>query len=380
MGLTDLPTELLLVLPQHLHNIEDFVNLSSSCRTFHKVLTGTSPNIILHLAAASARVFFRPSPHFLVAATARQISHWALLSAENYTDLRQAFYGGMDSLLELCISKAGLTMEDIRRLHASRFSIINPASDMIDRCAGKQWYDVPDFWDGGRSDANTIMIEAERSLLQIIIYGELFCSTMDAIVTPDAATPGFDLDMRLDYIIYCIPDYMCWHEYDGGPDDNRALQVLPVGPYTPCKRIDCTTPAEIEEFTEPQPADIARMDHAKDLTADQVGLDHILNCRTWREAWEGVRLCIGPDFEDEWRQKLWHAAVQQQGLDGLEMLRPGGVEKWRGRLRGVRDSIQAMPASSQPKSYRYGKRASEASDAPCMADEVHICMIGLWPG
>lgn len=120
MGLTDLPTELLLVLPQHLHNIEDFVNLSSSCRTFHKVLTGTSPNIILHLAAASARVFFRPSPHFLVAATARQISHWALLSAENYTDLRQAFYGGMDSLLELCISKAGLTMEDIRRLHASR--------------------------------------------------------------------------------------------------------------------------------------------------------------------------------------------------------------------------------------------------------------------
>lgn len=35
--------------------------------------------------------FFRPSPHFLVAATARQISHWALLSNKNYIELREAF-------------------------------------------------------------------------------------------------------------------------------------------------------------------------------------------------------------------------------------------------------------------------------------------------
>lgn len=377
MGLVDLPTELLLVFPQHLHNIEDFVNLSSSCRTFHNVLTGTSPNTILHLAAASARVFFRPSPHFLVAATARQISHWALLSTKNYDDLREAFHGGMDSLLQLCVSKAGLTMDDIRRLHSSRFSIINPISDMIDRCAGKQWYDVPDFWNGGRSDANTIMVEPERSLFQIIIYGELFSSTMDAVVTPDAPTSRFDLDMRLDFIKYCIPDYMCWLGYDGGPDNNRAMEVLPVGPYTPCKRIDVMAPAEVDELTELERFNLATIDHAKGITADQVGLNHILTCRTWREAWEEVRFSIGLNFDEKWRQKLWHAAVQQQGWDGLEMLRPGGVEKWRGRLQEIIDSIRAMPASSMPKIYRYGSRALEASDAPCMADEILVCMIAM---
>ncbi len=378
MRVSDLPTELLLLLARHLHNIEDFVTLSSSCRKFHKVLNSTSPNTILHLAAASASVFFRPSPHFLVAATARQIGHWALQSDANYNDLREAFRGGMNSLLELCVSKAGLTMTDIRRLHSCRFSIINPASDMIDRCAGKQWYDVPDFWNGGRSDAFTINVEPDRSLFQIIIYGELFSSTMDAIVTCDASRRRFDLDMRLDYIKYCIPDYSCWCGYVGSPDGNRALEVLPVGPYTPCRRIDSMTPTEIEALTEPQLSDFSRFSYSQGLTDDQVGLNHILGCRTWREAWEGVRLSFGPDFEEDWRQDLWHAAVQQQGLDGLELLRPGGVEKWRSRLQRVRDSIQAMPAQSKPEIYRYGIRGSEASDAPDMTAEILICMTGFW--
>lgn len=284
----------------------------------------------------------------------------------------------MDSLLELCISKASLTIEDIRRLHSCRFSIINPISDMIDRCAGKQWYDVPDFWNGGRSDAFTINVEPQRSLFQIIICGELFSSTMDAIVTPGAPPSRFDLDMRLDFIKYCIPDYICWRGYDGGPENNRALEVLPVGPYTPCKRIDAMTPARIDALSEPQRSDYATWHHAKNLTDDQVGLNHILKCRTWREAWEDVRLRIGPDFDEEWRQKLWHAAVQKQGLDRLEMLRPGGVEKWRERLQGIRDSIQAMPATSEPNTYRYGRKACEVSDTPCMVDEIYVCMVALW--
>jgi len=375
MALLNLPTEMLLLIPHHLHNIEDFVNLSSSCRTLHQVLASTSPNTILRLAAASASVFFRPSPHFLVAATARQISHWALQSNNNHGNLREAFQGGMDSLLELCVSKAGLTMYEIRRLHSCRFSIINPASDMIDRCAGQQWYDLPDFWYGGCSEPATISIEPERSLFQIIIYGELFSSKMNAILKADAPMHHFDPDMRLDYIRYCIPDVMCQDGYDGDPDGNAALEVLPVGPYTQFKGNDCLTPVQGEELTEPLRTDWGTRDYVKHPNDDQVGLDHILNCRTWREAWEDVRLHVGPDFEEGWRQKMWHAAVQQQGLDGLEMLRPGGVETWRGRLQGVRDGIQAIQASSKPKTYRYGKEGYEASDAPCMADEVYIACL-----
>jgi hypothetical protein len=57
------------------------------------------------------------------------------------------------------------------------------------------------------------------------------------------------------------------------------------------------------------------------IDLDQVRLNHILNCRTWREAWETVFRQIGPDFEWERRQEMWHSVVQIQGLQGLEMLR-----------------------------------------------------------
>lgn len=73
-------------------------------------------------------------------------------------------------------------MQDVRRLHLSRFSTLNPTIDMIDRCAGPQWSVKPGFWDGGVSDAETIDVEPERSLFQIVIYGELFGGTMQAFI------------------------------------------------------------------------------------------------------------------------------------------------------------------------------------------------------
>ena len=104
-----------------------------------------TPNQILSLAASSSRIFFRPDPHFLTAATVRQISDWALLTPSNTTTLRQAFRNGIDALFDLCVSKAGLTIEQIRHLYDSRFTAFNPLIDMIDRCAGAQWYVTPDF-------------------------------------------------------------------------------------------------------------------------------------------------------------------------------------------------------------------------------------------
>lgn len=43
---------------------------------------------------------------------------------------------------------------------------------------------------------------------------------------------------------------------------------------------------------------------------DQVGLLHLLGCRTWTEAWSFVRQEVGPDFEEERRQQMWRSAVQ----------------------------------------------------------------------
>lgn len=223
MTITSLPLEILLLVPHHLLNIEDFFNLSSTCRTFHTICSITSPRAILRLAAASSRTFFRPDPHFLIAATVRQVSDWALLNSENTETLRHAMQEGVYSLLALCVDKAQLSMDDIRRLHATRFSLINPVSDMIDRCAGTQWYETPDFWTGGVSDPGTISLEPIRSLFQIVIYGEFFASSMRAYLEPEMGLPRFDAEFRMDYIKYCIPDRTC-ESYDG-------MTVLPVGPY-----------------------------------------------------------------------------------------------------------------------------------------------------
>ncbi|MCJ1456383.1 hypothetical protein MMC28_006744 [Mycoblastus sanguinarius] len=317
MGLQDLPPELLMTLPQYLHNIQDFIDASSSCRELHSTFARTSPNVILRLAAASSRTFFRPDPHFLIAATIRQVSDWALLTNNNYEDLREAFKGGIEALFDLCISRAGLTLEDIRRLYASRFTVINPQVDLIDRCAGAQWYNQSNFWSGGVSDAASISAEPERALFQIVIYSELFASSMRAAIDPKASQLRFDLGMRLDFIRYCIPRF---------------------------------------------------------FNADQEALRHILCCRRWCEAWDHVRHSIGPDFEEEWRQRLWHSAVEMQGLEGLEMLNgPEGIEKWRPWLEDIMEKIEVLDKRYKPREYLFGSWGDIASDAPCMFGEVVMC-------
>lgn len=346
MQLLDLPMDILVLLPNHVHNIEDFMNASSSCTTLCNAFSSTKPNTILRLAAASRRIFFRPDPHFLIAATARQVSDWALESSENTEMLRLAFMGGVNALLELCVEKAGLMMNDIRRLHLMRFSTLNPVADLIDRSAGVQWYRQPDFWNGGASDAATIRCEPERAMYQIIIYGELFASTFQAHLEPERSLPRFSLEMRLEYIRYCIPDYCCSR---GNPG---AEAPKPVGPYAP----------ELGEH----------------LEEDQIALNHVLGCRRWREAWEGLRHQVGEDFELEWKQDMWQSVMQCQGLYGLDMIRPGGVYEWRQRLEKIRGQIEALEQC--PKVYSFGRYENPATDYPQMAKEVFHLMAGYWQG
>ena len=218
MHLLDLPPEILTQLPNHLRNIQDFTDASSSCRTLYVAFKSTPPSTILRLAAASSRELFRPHPHFLIAATVRQVSAWARLRPQNTIVLRETFENGIDALFELCVARAGITLDEIRRLHAYRYSTINAVVDMVDRCSGEQWYATPNFWNGGVSDAETLDCEPQRAVFQIAIYGELFSSAVREVcepVGPAASAPARDLETRLDYIKYWIPDNICESGYGG---------------------------------------------------------------------------------------------------------------------------------------------------------------------
>jgi len=155
-SLLSLSADILLSLPFYLRDIEDFISLAATCRLLHELSLHASPRTILHLAAAASRIFFRPDPHFLIAATARQVGEWAFLSSNNTTELRLAFRKGMEGLLELALEHAGLTMERIRELCEMRFSTINPVVDLVDQCIGEQWWSTPN---SGRA-ASTMRLQS----------------------------------------------------------------------------------------------------------------------------------------------------------------------------------------------------------------------------
>ena len=333
------------MLPRYLHDIEDFMNASSSCRKLRETFARTNPKALLGLAAAQSRVFFRPDPYFLVAATASQVGKWGLQSKQNTEIVRHAFRGGIEGLFELCVLVAGLTLEDIRRLCLARYDLINPIEDKIDRMAGKQWYSTPNFWNGGVSDAYTIDCEPMRTTFQYIIYGELFGYSMSAFLQPELSLPQYSLDVRLDYLRYCVPDSIT-----KGGSPGLGLPDLNG------------------QFADP-----------KFYSGDGLAFHHVLTTGRWLRPWAAIRLAIGPDFEEEWRQDIWVEAVQLYGLAGLEMLiKPNGLDEWRPKLEELRSQIEMLDGANRPKLHKFGRYENLAYDFPMPSKEIHVIIAGYW--
>lgn len=356
MSLDSLPNEVIACLPRFIDNIETFTNAVSSCRLLRDNFSKTHPKTILRLAAASAPTFFSPHPHFLTAATARQACDWALGDEERTGLLRQAFRGGIESLFEFCRERCGLTLDDIRRMHLSRFSIINPLADNIDKMAGAQWYQTPNFWDTV-SSAYTIDAEVDRAAFQIIIYGELFARSMDAFLEPQKNLPYFDIETRLDYLAYCVPDWGC-RSYPG-------FTVHSTGPYAPV----------VKDRERVRGVDVTH-------EGDQVAMRHIVTCKRWRGMWaDAIRAALsdGEEFTDEdeeeehWRRKLYRRALQTQGLDGLQLvtLPPGKVsaERWE-RTRSIKRRIDAL--QEPPAMRRMARNDRLVFQAPDMPKEIQV--------
>jgi hypothetical protein len=350
------------------------MDLSSTCHTLRSCLASTAPRIIFRLAASASRIFFRPSPHFLVAAVARQIGAWASRSEENALALRDACRGGMPRLMDLCLTHAeGVTMQRIRELHALRFSTINPVVNLIDQCIGKQWYATPDFWNGGVDDAYTVYADPPENFFHLAIYGGLFGHAFDALLdlsspssTRSATRLAADVDTRLEFIKYCIPDPMCYAcqfglrdvtNPDGTIDPRRACQA--IGPY---QSLDKFVPNQAFQLIE---------------HGNQLAVLHLLKSSRWAPSWTAVRKAVGGDFEVEWKQRLWEMVVWCQGLEGMDMIRPGGVEKWAERLCGWRKGIEKM--ETEPGMVRVGKDKTYY-EYPCLVEDLKICYIGYWGG
>lgn len=380
MLLLDLPIEILGALAEHLHNIEDFNNLISTCRSLRTTLSQTRPQVILQLASRSAPTFFSPHPYFLTATTARGAAR-AVIGNHNLTnDLHQALLSGIDGLYDFCLKHSGITLEGIRKWHLARFSTINPLSDRIDKMAGQQWYETPNFWNGGVSDAFTLNTDADRCAYQIIIYGELFEESMRSFLQPQLSLPYFGPETRIEYIKYCVPDWICANGgYPGMETQSK------VGPYTK-----------------------ENMDSAKGSWGDQVALHHVLGCGRWRRMWQEKLRQVGPDFDDtemdtyerdmarastveEMRQSLWWAAaIECGGLEGLSAVtttnEDGSLSADASqRLVLMRRYIEELDEnylrSLLEKTTSFGTFAQTGIAVhPDFRQEVAYCCRGMWPG
>jgi hypothetical protein len=348
MSLLSLPDEILRSLPFYIDNIETFTNAASSCRRLHdsfESFAKVHPKAILHLADASAPTFFSPHPLYLIAATARQVSRWALGNRENTDQLRRIFREGINSLYDFCLRNPNifLTMEDIRRLNQARFSIINPLADRIVGMAGAEWHKY-------HSASADLERELDVAAFQIIIYGELFASSMQAFLESEKKLlPSFDVETRLDYFRYCIHDVK-------NPYVNRQLALL-----------------------------------------------HILHCRRWRRMWAQAKSMIDRNFgeaeqeedgeeggkdvcdyypEEPWSQKLYRNALQTQGLEGMQLVilpKEGISKECRDRALQIKQQVELLQEKFDDVT-RSNELEARLKDAPDPAGEISDCMANFCEG
>jgi len=368
-SLLSLPRDILILLPDYIHNIEDYTNFSSTCTVLRDCMATATPSNILRLAVAQSSTFFRPSPHFLVTATARELGHWARESSANEAVLATRLEDGIDGLLDLALQHCGLTMERIRELHLQRFSIINPVTDLIDKCVGSQWYKTPNFWEGGVSDAYTISSDPSASVFHLALYGELFAPDFDAFLDPvKQSARKLSVDTRLEFIKYCIPDWAtseCQesargvHAADGQIDSRRAVKQ--TGPY-----------AEDAELVRDQ---------------NNIALVWTIQSSRWKPHWRDMRDKAGitdfqsdftddwwydPDDEQDWRQRMLEAIMICQGLEGLGMIRPGLQDAWVEKIRSWKEQIARL--GKEPDWTKVGHQAT--LDYPFLLGDLRICGTG----
>ena len=364
MNLLDLPNEILSSLPLYIDDIETFTSVASSCRRLRENFARTHPKTILLLADASTPTFFSPHPYFLITGMARQVSSWALENKENAAHLRKVFQKGIYGLYDFCIDNPniGLTMEDIRRLYEARFSTINPLVNQIDGMAGKQWQSVDNFWVDGVSEAETLETESDLAAFHIIIYGELFASSMQAFLESERELlPSFDEETRKDYIKYCIVDHEALR---------RQSYVYP-------REEDLTTWPRRGSWPDPQ-----------------LSFRHVLQCRRWRRKWAQVIRMIDRNFgeaefeeeedgdvdryyDESWSHRLYRNALQTQGLEGMQLLilpKERISQEGRDQALKIKRQVERQVERLQGQFDDVYKLKASLRDAPSPDEEVRTCL------
>ncbi|KAJ7645610.1 hypothetical protein DFH06DRAFT_590729 [Mycena polygramma] len=299
MSLDTLPAELLINLPNYLHSLEDLCSLFSTSRTLYRACANPEPKVIPRLAASSGRVFFRPHPHLLIAATARQVADWAVQHDDRRLLLEQAIQGGVSKLLELAIDVAELTMDDIRNLYAYKCNVLNPLDRRLDFEAGPS-----------SDDSMTVCNDPETTLLSWVIYGELFHHSLELAYLPFPRNKPLSSIIRYKWFVYCMPDVNSF-DYMGFPRDGSE------------------TPQFFKEYVQ-----------SEDDRFQQLSMNHATEQFFTSSLWKVLE--DTPAFQATSSRETFTSSVMHMGLKSLEVLVPGGLEKCQEDLNRIADGMREV--------------------------------------
>ncbi|KAJ6497680.1 hypothetical protein C8R45DRAFT_135738 [Mycena sanguinolenta] len=336
MSLDTLPAELLLYLPQYLHSIEDLLSLFSTCRTLYRACSNPNPKIVLRLAAASGRVFFRPHPHLLLAATARQVADWAVAEDHHRYLLEVAIHGGVDQLFELAIDVAGLSMDDVRRLYTYKCDVLNPLNRRLDVAAGP-----------ASGDYMTVCNDPETTLLSWAIYGELFRHSLELAYLP--FTPQhkpLSSIIRLKWFVYCVPDINSFNYMKFSPDEILEFFAKEEGDSASWEYVDRSQQLSMVEATR-----------------------EFLNASLWKE-----ELDESPSFQATrgFSRELYISCAMHAGLKSLELLVPGGVERLEADLGVIAAGIRSSADVDEEDADEEKENELQADESPADSKDKRL--------
>ncbi|KAH7026459.1 uncharacterized protein B0I36DRAFT_330693 [Microdochium trichocladiopsis] len=300
MALLDLPVEILLLLPAHLHDLRALISLKSTCRALHVALEQTLPNTILRLAVQSDPRLLkakrtRPSTHTLALAVAGQVSDWAIGNISRTERLQRAFLQGSRGILMLGLEMAGLSLAELRVLcgDGRRSRNMSSTLDRVVACIAQ--------CHGDREDR--VMLRstgmAADMVYHMAIYGELFKSTRLACLNPEAKHARFSADVRQAYL-------MKWPALsEATPTLAPFLKLLSLPEIDAGPRSDMTA----EDATSETLGKIFRRELVS-LASNQAWQ------MKWRTALHGAGILSKQSTPEE--DLFWITTMQSCGLAGLD--------------------------------------------------------------
>lgn len=198
LAITTLPEELVLVIFEHLHRLDELYAVMLTCKMFNRVSRDIPAQSISHIASRTGEFLpgLRPHSHFFLVATARRLSAWTLQTEERRARLKKAMYGGIDVLAELALEVVPISLEDIRSTWAWKTKVLQPVSEILDRVIGPTAREEHAYL--------TVCEIPSLALFAWAIYGELFDHSF--CFDPPGPFAPLDSVTRFIFMIYCVPD------------------------------------------------------------------------------------------------------------------------------------------------------------------------------